>query len=209
MDTANIAINSVEEKVDKIDQRLDAFIKKLFRKLDTSREIEVLSFVDQHGGNKECISKDELLLKLLARAGESLDSERWAMDKAELLAEYRKNLFNEMNENLDAVLRHNLSRFERLLAVQNNNMERISAQIQNQGYQHDDHSMKLDKLVSTSILILEEGKLIKKAVVPNSKVKLKDPVSHFLFITLLLLALEKDSVAHSSFRNFNKYGIEW
>ncbi|KAF4609988.1 hypothetical protein D9613_010358 [Agrocybe pediades] len=173
-DAANIAISDVAQKVDNMDVKLENFIQKLFRKLDTAREVELQSFIELYGV-KECLSKDELLAKLLTRAGESLDNDKRGLGKRELLVEFRKELNKELREDLDEVLAHNLGRFERLLNVQSNNMERISAQLQYQGLQHDDNSMKLDKLVSTSILILEEGKLIKKAVVPNSKVKLKDP----------------------------------
>ncbi|KAF4610197.1 hypothetical protein D9613_010367 [Agrocybe pediades] len=173
-DAANIAISDVARKVDNMDAKLDAFIQQLFRKLDKPIEGELQSFI-QHYGVTKCLSKDELLTQLLTRAGESLDNDKRGLGKRELLVEIRKELNKELGQNLDEVLSQNLSRFERLLNMQSNNMERISAQLQYQRFQHDDNSMKLDKLVSTSILILEEGKLIKKAVIPNSKVKLKDP----------------------------------
>ncbi|KAF9544348.1 hypothetical protein CPC08DRAFT_730296 [Agrocybe pediades] len=173
-DSANIAISDVARKVDNMDAKLDVFIQPLFRKLDKPIEGELQSFI-QHYGVTKCLSKDELLTQLLTRAGESLDNNKRGLGKRELLIEIRKELNKELGQNLDEVFSQNLSRFERLLNMQSNNMERISAQLQYQRFQHDDNSMKLDKLVSTSILILEEGKLIKKADIPNSKVKLKDP----------------------------------
>ncbi|KAF4609963.1 hypothetical protein D9613_010377 [Agrocybe pediades] len=175
IDAANIAISDLAQKVDKMDTKLDVFIEKLFRKLDTSLEGELLSLI-RICGAKECLSKDEVLTQLLTKAGESLDNNKLGPKrKRELLAEFRRDLNKELRQNLDDVLSQNLGRFEKLLNLQSNNMERISAQLQHYGFQHNDNSMKLDKLVSTSILILEEGKLIKKAVVSNSKVKLKDP----------------------------------
>ncbi|KAF5318870.1 hypothetical protein D9619_010940 [Psilocybe cf. subviscida] len=164
IDAANIAITHVGQKVEAMDKKIDSLLA-VFQRLDTPSERELLKYIGDNGGAENCISRDDLLRALLMKSGQPTDS----------LAEVRKTLQTEISEDLDKVLSRNLNRFEKLLVVQNNNLERLSNQIEHQGYGLQDQSMKLDKLVNTSILILEEGKLIKKAVVPNASIKLKDP----------------------------------
>lgn len=173
----NFAILEVGQKLDSMDRHLETAIMALFRKLDTPREQDVLKFLNDHGGAKECISKDELLMGLLVKAAESPEASKTANSERREFISLRKELTAELAENLDEVLANSVSRFEKLLTVQYNNLEH---KINDQGLQMQDHNLKLDKLISTSILILEEGKLIKKAVPQNITVKLKDPVRLFL-----------------------------
>ena len=71
------------------------------------------------------------------------------------------------------MLKDNLERFERLLNVQNNNLRDELIQ---QRHEIGHHSEKLDQLFHTSVLILEEGKLIRKATAPGLTPNFKDPV---------------------------------
>ena len=52
-----------------MDVKLDAIIQ-LFRKLDTSREREIRTFIDQNGGAGLCIEEGELFTKFLSKVGQ-------------------------------------------------------------------------------------------------------------------------------------------
>ena len=174
VDAANIAITEVNNKVTAMDVKLDVIVK-IFKKLDTPREREVLTFIENNGGAKCCVEKDELLTKFLAKAGEY--STTGKMLKGQELMEMRDMLKAEVKENyrdLKDVLRDNLARFEKLLNVQNNNLRDELVQ-QRDEMRH--HSTQLDQLFQTSVLILEEGKLIRKATAPRLTPNFKDPVS--------------------------------
>ena len=174
IDAANIAITEVNHKVIAMDGKLDVIVK-MFRKLDTPREREVLTFIEENGGAKRCVERDELLTKFLAKAGEY--STTGKMLKGKDLMEIRDMLKAEVKENckdLKDVLRDNLARFEKLLNVQNNNLRDELVQ---QRHEMQHHSTKLDRLFQTSVLILEEGKLIRRATAPRLTPNFKDPVS--------------------------------
>ena len=151
-----------------MDHKFEIAITALFRKLDTLHEQAVLEFLNKHGGPKECIAKDELLMGLLVKAGESPEASKAAVHDCHRLVSLRKELTAELTENLDHVLTKSVSGFEKLLTVQYKNLER---KIMDHGHQIQDDILKLDTLI-TSILILEEGRIIANGV----PVKLKDPV---------------------------------
>ncbi|KDR73637.1 hypothetical protein GALMADRAFT_142100 [Galerina marginata CBS 339.88] len=174
VDAANMAIANVGSKVAVVDTKLDAIAQAIFRKLDTPREHEVLTFLDKNGGAQKCINKDELLLILLSKAGETLQEKNSPVLIGEEMMQLRRTLGMELAGDLEETLAKNQTRFEKLLTVQNTNLERMSDQIEEQGQKMQDHRTKLEKIVNTSLLILEEGKIIKKAVVPFAPVKLKD-----------------------------------
>ena len=71
------------------------------------------------------------------------------------------------------MLKDNLERFERLLNVQSNNLRDELIQ---QRHEIRHHSEKLDQLFQTYVLILEEGKLIRKATALGLTPNFKDPV---------------------------------
>ena len=149
----------------------------LFRKLDTSLEKEVSKFVEKNGGEAACIEKDNLLKELLAKTGNEIEDTQHqfsAQDGGQIF-KLRQELMQDLDKHLDDALAKHLARFEKLLNVQNNNLERISDRMEEHGFIMKDHDLKLDKLVSASVLILEEGKTIKKAIMSNSTAKLKDP----------------------------------
>jgi len=206
IDAANIMLINVNGKVDSMGVKLDSIVTALFRKLDTPREQEVCKFIQQNGGAKACIEQDDLLKELMLKSGEALPDEKRqgsAARQSGLMPSIRQELRQELKQDLDEVLAKNLIRFEKLLNVQNNNLERISDRIEEHGYVMKDHNMKLDKLVSASILILEEGKLIKKAVLPNPTTKLKDPV-RLIFVSVV----RRKSLTLFS-RNCREYGTAW
>jgi len=181
IDAANIAITEVNYKVTAMDVKLDAIVK-IFKKLDTPREHEVFEFIEENGGAKRCVEKDELFTKLLAKAGEY--STTGKMLKGQELTEMRDMLKAEVKANYMAFtkeLRDNLARFERLLVVQNNNLRDELVQ---QRHEIRYHSTKLDQLFQTSVLILEEGKLIRKATASRLTPNFKDPVSLLCVVRL-------------------------
>ncbi|KAF8912168.1 hypothetical protein CPB84DRAFT_1957799 [Gymnopilus junonius] len=175
IDAANVAIADVGHKINILDDKLDSVARAIFRKIDTPRERDALVFIEAHGGAWNCVARDELLLQLLSKAGETLEEGNTPTSLPVGLVRAREVLAIELSQDLKEALAKNQARFEQLLTVQNNNLERISGQIEEHGRKMLDHNMKLDKLVRTSLLILEEGKVIKKAVVPNAAIKLKDP----------------------------------
>lgn len=180
VDTANIVIAEVSSKMDVVEKKIDDTIA-LFRKLDTARERECLAFMYSNGGPQTCIATDDLLAKLLSISSDSSDPGE-PRTLREALVDARKNLSRELSEDLQKVLANNQSRFEALLNVQNNNLKRISDQLEEQGKNMQDHNVSLDRIMNTTIRIYEDGKIIKKAVASNSPVKLKDPVRFCLII---------------------------
>ena len=177
MDSANIGIAEVSSKIDGVEKKIDDTIA-LFRKMDTARERECFTFMDTNGGPQTCIATDDLLAKLLSISGDSSDPGE-PKSLREALVDARKSLTRELSEDLQKVLANNQSRFEALLNVQNNNLRRISDQLEVQGQNMQDHNVRLDSIMNTTIRIYEDGKIIKKAVASNSPVKLKDPVTFF------------------------------
>jgi len=168
IDATNFAIQDVGQKLDSMDHKFEIAITALFRKLDTPHEQAALEFLEEHGGPKECISKDELLTGLLVKAGESLEASEAAVNDRHRFVSLRKELTAELAENLDQVLTKSVSRFEKMLTIQYKNLEH---KIMDQGHQMQEHNLKLDTLINT-IHILEEGRIITNGV----PVKLKDPV---------------------------------
>jgi hypothetical protein len=151
VDQANLTITEVSKKLDAMDSKLDYFFHAFLRKLDTPQEKEVFRFFEQYNGAENCISKDDLLARLLTMTGDVLpDSENQAGLKADdRIKKSRKVLTDEVHQDFEESLQQNTLRFERLLTIQNNNHERVIAQLEKQeGYQKVTVS-KLDKLVST------------------------------------------------------------
>lgn len=175
IESANIAVAEVNRKIDLMDGKLNDIILGILHKLDSRQARDALSFVESHGGVEQCVNDDDLLSQLLSITEEPMREK----NAPYFLNQLRDSLIAELNENLEDVLERNYARFAKLLAVQNNNLQRIYDQIENHGIRMYDHGTKLDMLLSTSISILEEGKIIKKAVLPNTTVKIKDPVSIF------------------------------
>lgn len=169
-DATNIAIEEVSLKIDGVGNKIDDTLA-LFRKMDTARERECFAFMDSNGGPQTCIATDDLLAKLLSISADSSDPE-----EPKSLVDSRKSLTRELSEDLQDVLEKNQKRFEVLLNVQANNLKRISDQLEEQGQNMQDSSVRLDRIMNTTIRIYEDGKIIKKAVASNSPVKLKDPV---------------------------------
>ncbi|KAF5325410.1 hypothetical protein D9619_010003 [Psilocybe cf. subviscida] len=149
VDQANLTITEVSKKLDDMDSKLDYFFYSFLRKLDTPQEREAFRFFDQNNGVDNCISKDDLLARLLTMTGDVLsDSDSKAGLKTdERIKKSRKVLTDEVHQNFEESLKQNTLRFERLLTIQNNNHERVIAQLEKQeGYQKVTVS-KLDKLL--------------------------------------------------------------
>lgn len=133
-----LGVDSANEKLDKQAVQLDSIEKNMmmiFRQLDTPREKEVMQFVQDNGGAKACVDKDDLLKQLVAKSGESMSSvsARGNANKGEELASARKSLLKEIAEDLDQALNRNLELFEGKLSIQGQQiseaLRRESAQI--------------------------------------------------------------------------------
>ncbi|KDR82341.1 hypothetical protein GALMADRAFT_237605 [Galerina marginata CBS 339.88] len=167
IDAANVAIMGFGQKLNSMDHTLGT-VMELLHKLNTPRELVGIQFLKDHGP-EACIATDDMLTELLAKAGQSLDVNRAAVgDEKKKIGLLRKELEAELKEDLDEVLTKSVSRFEKLLTVQANNLEN---KIMDEGYRT---RQQLEEIANATVLILEEGKLIRKAVLSNT-VKLKDP----------------------------------
>lgn len=112
--------------VDTVNQKLDQIILVLFRKLDTPREKDVQKFIDENGGVKACIDKDELLAKLVGKSGESLSPRSGGTGQGgDDLGAMRKTLNRELQEDIDQVLKQNLALFGRKLDIQSDRLDYI------------------------------------------------------------------------------------
>ena len=173
----------VHRKVDLVETKLDTLVTDILRKLGTAQEKDVLNFISRNGGPDACIEKDDLLKELLLKTGDEFASDRQPQLSSRhdgRMAEIRNALKDDLTQNLDAALTKHLERFDRLLTVQNNNFQTISDWMGEHDNVAKDHGTKLDNLVRASVLILEEGKVMRKAVLSNFKADLKDPVSVML-----------------------------
>ncbi|KJA15492.1 hypothetical protein HYPSUDRAFT_149043, partial [Hypholoma sublateritium FD-334 SS-4] len=123
----SLGVDSLHNKLDqhvqnaevkRIQDRHNAM--ELFHKLDTPREKEVKTFIEENGGVKECLSDDELLEELISRSGESLSkiSGRDASKRSNDLPGIRKKLFKELTEDIEDLFSRNASHFNRKLEIQ-------------------------------------------------------------------------------------------
>lgn len=129
VDTANLKLDNQDKKLRSIEDKLDMML--LFRKLDSPREKDVQKFMDENGGAKACIEKDELLNKLIAKSGESIAtySEHAPGKRSDDLTAARKKLNKELLEDLDEALKKNLVLFERKLDVLTDSIKREAEHI--------------------------------------------------------------------------------
>ena len=171
MSTANIAIAEIGQKLNVMDDKLEAIMTKLFRNLDTQREREVFKFMQQNGGPEKCVNDLDLLPKLISKAGEHNMPGSTAFYDQRALEDLQKQLREALAEDLDKVLEKHYSRFEKILQVQSNNLKSMSTYLEDQGVLMQVHATKLGKILDTvtTIMVMEEGKVQTKAV------KLKDP----------------------------------
>lgn len=146
IEQANLAIIEVSEKIDTMSHLFNAFL----RKLDTPQEKEALRFCDQNNGVENFISNDDLLDRFLTMTGDVLpNSENNAGLKAdERIKKSRKILEDKVHEKFELSLEQYTLRFESLLTIQNNNHERVIAQLEKQEGFHQVTRSQLEKLVS-------------------------------------------------------------
>lgn len=150
VDQANVTITAVSTKLDSLEEKFDNFFHAFLRKLDTPQEKEAFRFFDQNNGVDNCINKHELLGRLLQITGDVLpESENKAGLKSdERIEKSHRVLRDEVDLDFEESLKLNTLRFERLLAIQNNNHERVIAQLEKQEEYQEVTLSKLDKLVS-------------------------------------------------------------
>ncbi|KAF5325246.1 hypothetical protein D9619_010120 [Psilocybe cf. subviscida] len=175
VDFANRNIASMESTLVGVNAKLDAILNALFRRLDTPRERETQSFLDENGGVKVCITQDELLLKLISLAGDVISDGSPPKGDSGKLSRSQSRLLEEVAKDLNLAFEQNFRRFEKLLALQNDNFERLSAQMDRQEHCLRNESEKLDYVLRTSLLILDQGTMIRKAIGYNFALKFSDP----------------------------------
>lgn len=107
---------------------------EIFKKLETPREREVSKFIDDNGGARACIEKDDLLTKLISKTGESLSSvaQRSSAKGSDEVVAARKTLLKELAENVDEIFKKNLAVFEAKMVIQR---QQITDVMERQGKQ--------------------------------------------------------------------------
>lgn len=134
VDTANTKLDTQGDKLAAVDQKLDMLL--LMRKLDTSREKDMLKFIDEKGGAKACVENDALLKELIQKSGEGV-SGVIGSDRSrgtDGMAAAKKALTKELAENYDDALKKNFALFGRKLEVQTRQMQQeLQVSIQEEG----------------------------------------------------------------------------
>lgn len=173
VDAVNAGIALIGVKATVTDGKLDLILAEL-RKLNSSRERDLLKFLDLNGGPENCIDDDRLMKQLLVISGEVTSSETAGSDGriGKMIPNLRRALKTDL-KSLETVLKDNLSRFEKLLHIQMDNF----------GNSREDNNIKLDQLKT---LLIDQGKIIEKSLASNSAT-LNDPVCLVLLIYLSVL----------------------
>lgn len=116
VDSANRKLDGQTEQLQRIEQKIDMMM--VFRKLDTSREKEVQQFIDDHGGAKNVIDNERLLNDLVKKSGESVIDQGSGRRGDGGIKETQQMLQKELKEDVDELLKKNISLFERKLDMQ-------------------------------------------------------------------------------------------
>ncbi|KXN81068.1 hypothetical protein AN958_06141, partial [Leucoagaricus sp. SymC.cos] len=119
VDAANEKLDDQSAKLDSIKQKLDV----LFRKLDTPREREVMEFIEENGGSKAVLERNDLVEKLVIKSGETIaDLADKSLTSKSDLDSVKEKLRKEFSEDLDTVLQRNFTLFDRKLEIQSRNI---------------------------------------------------------------------------------------
>ncbi|TFK65241.1 hypothetical protein BDN72DRAFT_207076 [Pluteus cervinus] len=119
VDAANEKLDAQGLKIDSMEGKIDQVLQ-IFRKLDTPREKEVQKFLEENGGPKACVEKDELLAKLVTKSGETLSAVSGSILRrgGDDMGNARKALSKELQEDVDEMFKKNIVVFERKLDMQ-------------------------------------------------------------------------------------------
>ncbi len=122
VDAANVKLDGQSSQLQSIETKLD-MLQTVFRKLDTPREREVLDFIEQNGGSKAVIERDDLVQNLVKKSGETMANlvDKSVNSKSDIDS-VREKLRKELAEDLDVVLKRNFSLFDRKLEIQYRNL---------------------------------------------------------------------------------------
>ncbi|KAF8647842.1 hypothetical protein AX16_006510 [Volvariella volvacea WC 439] len=123
-----VGVDTANQKLDQQDVQLKAIqqqLEHLFTKLDTPKEREVQKFIEENGGAKACIEKEDLLNKMIAKSGDSVSAVAGTNAKrgGDDLAGARKTLLKEYNEDVDELFKRNAVLFEKKLDIQRAQLE--------------------------------------------------------------------------------------
>ncbi|KAF9447895.1 hypothetical protein P691DRAFT_705894 [Macrolepiota fuliginosa MF-IS2] len=118
-----LGVDEANEKLDKQQVTLKGIentMLEIFRRLETPREREVAKFLEDNGGAKACIEKDDLLTKLVTKTGDSISSiaQRSNVKGSDEVVAVRKTLLKELAEDVDEIFRKNLAVYEAKMAIQ-------------------------------------------------------------------------------------------
>ncbi|KAF9447894.1 hypothetical protein P691DRAFT_705890 [Macrolepiota fuliginosa MF-IS2] len=115
LDTQSIKLQTIEEKLD--------LLSNVFRKLDTPREREVLEFIEQNGGPKTVIERNDLVQNLVKKSGETVASlaDKSLTSKSDVDS-VKEKLKKELAEDVDVLFKRNYTLFDRKLEIQSRNI---------------------------------------------------------------------------------------
>ncbi|KAF9443206.1 hypothetical protein P691DRAFT_779013 [Macrolepiota fuliginosa MF-IS2] len=122
VDAANEKLDTQSTKLQSIEEKLD-FLSNMFRKLDTLREREVLEFIEQNGGPKVVVERNDLVQNLVKKSGESMAglADKSLTSKSDIDS-VKEKLKKELAEDVDVLFKRNYTLFERKLEIQSRNI---------------------------------------------------------------------------------------
>lgn len=158
----NVATTGVSTTVDAIDSKPNYLVDGSLHKLDTPQEKEALQFLEQNSGVENCISKDDLLSRLLRMTGDVLpDSENEPELKPdERILKSREVLMGDVRLDVEEALKQHTLHFEKILKNQNDVIARL---LEKQEEYQKATTSKLDKLVSVFLWLWSINQLSPEA----------------------------------------------
>ncbi len=125
VESANAKLDVQNEILMTMHDKLD----KIFRKLDTTREKDILSFIEKKGGPKACVENEQLLHELVDKSGEGIagvlgqqSDETWVKAKDRLQTALRK----ELAEDVGQALKTNFAEFQKKLTIQSRQLDSLA-----------------------------------------------------------------------------------
>ncbi|KAF7296411.1 Protein kinase domain-containing protein [Mycena chlorophos] len=120
VDAANQKLDSAQDHLVSLEAKMEA----IFRKLDTPKERDARSYVEERGGPRVCIEAEGGIDALVSISGESMSVAVGGGAGGEMTTtEAKKRLVKELAEDVDEAFRKNMKLFDRKLEMQSRQLE--------------------------------------------------------------------------------------
>lgn len=144
-----LGVDAANTKLQSIEGKLDA----LFRRLDTLQERKARDFIDKNGGPEVVVENNDLLQGLIERSEDPADK---SLTGKNAMNSFKEKLRKELAEDVEAVLKRNLTHFNHKLEIQNQNItEALGKQGQYMEYMVNFLSAGPDKIKDTVSAVRE------------------------------------------------------